>query len=242
MKIWHGIALCFALCLGSAAMAHESVSVEQITVVVPRPNQAASGESKAILRYPRLKSVANVALRKRLQAAVMPQRTYHGSLAEMRRDGWLMEVTYKIHCNQRGIFDVSYEFYGVGAYPDSFNEYITLDIRTGKRLKASDVFASAALPALAAKINQAMQADIRQAIQNVDKENQADIKQRLSGLTFTLKDMSEFTVSPKGVTFYYSFGFPHVIKAAEPEGRYFFSFADLKPFVRRDGLLNTFLR
>jgi hypothetical protein len=43
--------------------------------------------------------------------------------------------------------------------------------------------------------------------------------------------VEKFSVSNRGVTFLYDYGFPHVSLALQPEGRYFFSWAELKPFL-----------
>jgi hypothetical protein len=43
------------------------------------------------------------------------------------------------------------------------------------------------------------------------------------------------------VTFLYDAGFPHAIQALEPNGNYFFSYAELRPFIKKDGLLGTFI-
>jgi len=42
------------------------------------------------------------------------------------------------------------------------------------------------------------------------------------------------------VTFLYDAGFPHAHAAFEPEGQYFFSYVELKPYLRSDGLLGQF--
>ena len=51
-----------------------------------------------------------------------------------------------------------------------------------------------------------------------------------------------FPISDEGVTFYYDYGFPHVIQALAPDGQYFFKWAELKPFIKPDGLLARFVR
>jgi len=43
-----------------------------------------------------------------------------------------------------------------------------------------------------------------------------------------------------GVTFLYDAGFPHVIQALQPDGRYFFSYAVLRPHIKSSGPLGVF--
>ncbi len=61
-------------------------------------------------------------------------------------------------------------------------------------------------------------------------------------LKFELKDLDNFSVSKTGITFLYDAGFPHVIKALEPKGHYFFSYEELKPYIESHGPLGQFVR
>ena len=61
-------------------------------------------------------------------------------------------------------------------------------------------------------------------------------------LQYKIEDLDNFSVSSKGVTFLYDAGYPHAIQAFEPVGRYFFSFAELKGFIKPDGPLGQFIR
>ena len=53
--------------------------------------------------------------------------------------------------------------------------------------------------------------------------------------------LDEFSISDKGVTFLYDYGFPHAIQALEPDGRYFFTWAQMKQHIKRGGLLAKFI-
>jgi hypothetical protein len=244
MKIWRVIVLCCAVCASSAAEAQDKVRLQQKKVVVGKhPDEDRDfRDFQRSVSYPLLSGIADKALLKRLQSAVMPRVENKDAVAEMKQERWLQEVTYKVNCNQHSLLHLTYQFSGLGAYPDEFYRYIAIDLRTGQRVTIKDLFTASALPQLIAKANRMMQAVIRQTIQTVDKEEQADIKQRLSSVKFDASNLTDFTVTPKGVTFHLDFGFPHVIKALQPRGEYFFSFAALKPYIRRDGLLNAFLK
>ena len=77
---------------------------------------------------------------------------------------------------------------------------------------------------------------------DVGADEKDSIKQSLDELSFKLADLDEFVVGEGGVTFLYDAGFPHVIQAAQPEGRYFFSYAQLKSYIKRDGPLAVFIQ
>ena len=61
-------------------------------------------------------------------------------------------------------------------------------------------------------------------------------------MKFGTENLDDFSVGAKGITFLYDAGLPHVIKAFEPEGRYFFSYSELTPYLNRTGPLGQFIR
>jgi hypothetical protein len=58
---------------------------------------------------------------------------------------------------------------------------------------------------------------------------------------FKIENLDDCSVGARGITFLYDAGYPHAIQAFEPEGRYFFSYAELKPYIKRDGILGQFV-
>ena len=59
---------------------------------------------------------------------------------------------------------------------------------------------------------------------------------------FQIEDLDGFSVDGSGVTFTYEYGFPHVIKALEPDGSFTYSWAQLKPYIKTTGLLARLAR
>ncbi|MEO8649737.1 MAG: hypothetical protein ABI539_11285 [Acidobacteriota bacterium] len=49
-------------------------------------------------------------------------------------------------------------------------------------------------------------------------------------------------IPDRGVTFLYNYGYPLVAQAPEPSGEFFVPFAELRPYIGRDGLLARFAR
>ena len=106
-----------------------------------------------------------------------------------------------------------------------------------------DVFTN--LEKLAAKAKVKQQAEVEKSLKEIksDPANKDYLDfSFFENTNFTAENLEEFAVGDKGVTFIYDYGFPHVIFALQPEGRYFFGWAELKPFIRRDGLLAKFVR
>jgi hypothetical protein len=71
---------------------------------------------------------------------------------------------------------------------------------------------------------------------------EADQKSRdqLNQLEFKTQNLDEFSVSDKGVTFLYDAEFPHVIRGLQPDGEYFFNYAELRPYIQTGGPLGVF--
>ena len=113
-------------------------------------------------------------------------------------------------------------------------------------IKAADAFNPDSLATLAEMANQKLKAETRERIKEAEagKDSDADqkssLKDQLEQLTFTVENLDEFSVNDKGLTFLYDAGFPHVIQALQPDGRYFFSSAELRPYIKRNGPLGIF--
>lgn len=56
------------------------------------------------------------------------------------------------------------------------------------------------------------------------------------------KDDIDFSIIEKGLVFTYDFGFPHVIRACEPEQMGMIPYQELKLYTRPDGLLEHEIR
>ena len=91
----------------------------------------------------------------------------------------------------------------------------------------------------------ATQDDIKKAFREIAKKHHPDRnpdnRESEEVLKFTKENLDDFSVGTKGLTFLYDAGYPHAIQAFEPNGRYFFSYSQLKPYIKRDGLLGQFV-
>jgi hypothetical protein len=124
---------------------------------------------------------------------------------------------------------------------------LLISLRTGNRLLAGDVFEASCLPELARMVDRKLQMEVVELMKAVDDEKDiaADQKQwekdSLKKLKLTLADLDDFSVSYKGMTFLYDAAFPHVIRALQPDGRYFFTYPELEFCIRMGGPLGSFV-
>jgi hypothetical protein len=179
---------------------------------------------------------------RRVRSALDFKNIFDYSLQEYREDTWLSEFSYVVNYNNNYLLDITFTQSGVGAYPDEHTKHLLFNLRDGRVVKASDVFESAKLPELAAAVDRKLQQELEQIEKdNADggepPEDKAIRREANEVLKFEVKNLDEFSVSARGITFLYDAGFPHAIKAFEPAGHYFFNYSQLKPFIKRDGPL-----
>ncbi len=220
----------------------QSVIITPKKITYKRPNTEMDFKKTFAVIRPNVKGV-NSAIAKKVETAISYEKNFEFNVQEeINEIQWLEEANYEIDYNKNGILGVTLTVIGSGAYPSEYSKPVIVNLKTGERILAKNAFVK--LSELAANGKRAQQAEIKRAIveikkENPDEENPASL---FENSDFTVKNLDEFTVSDKGITFWYDYGFPHVIQALQPTGRYFFSWAQLKPFIKRDGLLARFVR
>jgi len=177
-------------------------------------------------------------------------RVFDMKLADnLRREHWLSNFDYVVRYNKHNILDILLIAEGVAAYPDSAIRYFVFDTRTGRKLTVTDLFAGAKMPQLLMKLREVMKLHEAEAIRETaeTRETLEYYREAYPDLhptpdRFTFKDLDGFSISDSGVTFIYDYDFAHVVQALQPTGEFFLSYAELKPFIRMDGLLARFVR
>lgn len=226
----------------SSIAAAQSVVVTPRKVTYKRLKPLSEYKKSFMITYPKVKG-SSPGLARKIENAISFEKNFQLNVRdEIREAQWLYEASYEVNYNKNGILGIVLIIDGSGAYPTVYSKSIAVNLKTGERIRPQDVFIK--LNELTAKGKNAQQAEIKKEIieikkENPDEENPAGL---FENTNFTLKNLNEFSIDDKGITFWYDYGFPQVIKALQPEGRYFFSWAALKPFIRRDGLLAKFVR
>jgi len=244
------IALCTVLAQPSSVAAQGRAIVQPRRVVLVRSPKLAHDfpdRKKAVIRYPIVRGLSDASAMRRIQQTLAIKSIFGSTLEEYRQDSWLIDFDYKVNYNANYLLDITFSQSGVAAYPDTQTKHFLLNLRTGGVVKAADAFNPDALATLTTLANQKLKTETKTIIKELesDKETSADekngIKEQLEQLTFNRENLDEFSVSEKGVTFLYDAGFPHVIKALEPDGRYFFSYSELRSHIKSSGPLSVFI-
>ena len=181
----------------------------------------------------------------RVRSELDIKKAFNSTLQEYREDTWLDDFGYKVNYNNDYLLDITFTQNGLGAYPDTHEHHVLINLRNGARVRAAHVFEATKLDALVELVNGELQLEIRKLrAEHMGGLQHDDDRQTLSDayghLEFDRMNLDEFSVSKTGVTFLLDAGFPHVMKALEPQGRYFFSYKALNDYIRRDGPLGMF--
>ena len=199
------------------------------------------------VRYPTFSGKLKPASLRGLKTGTDYWRIFDTTLPDnLKDDTWLSRFDYVVKYNKHNLLDIWLIMEGVGAYPDGTTKYLVFDTRTGNKVDFPDLFMANRMPELLGKIRAVMKRteseikdeEMREALE-AERETNPEFHPRPDQIGFKQLD---FTISEKGVTFLYDYGYPHVVQALEPSGEFFLSYAELKPFIRPDGLLARFVR
>jgi hypothetical protein len=194
---------------------------------------------ETIVRYPIVIGLQDPIVLKKVETALSLKSILGESLTELRQDKspWLTDLAYTINYNQNSILDVTYTISGMGAYPSTSEKRVSIDLISGNILQAKNLFKTDSNVTLAQSIDKMMQQEIQAKIIEVRKDSPDLEVAMFSKHHFKAKDLNDFTIGKKGVTFHYNFDFIHAIKAAEPSGAYFLSYEKLSRYIRPDGAI-----
>ena len=241
--------------VGASIIFAQTMTITPKKTVYTRKGKGVPKEKRSfVVTYPLFNGTMPLAAKKKLENTISYWRVFETTLQEnLTEYDSLSELSYKVNYNKNGILDIALTQETMAAYPDQSTRNLIIDLKTGEAVKFSDVFKSDALDNLAEMVNSKLTVEKNAMIARIDKgefneggtadkEANDAVKEQLRGLEFTAGTFDEFSISDKGLTIIYDAGFPHVIQAAQPDGRYFFTWAELKPFIKPDGLLGRFVR
>jgi hypothetical protein len=182
---------------------------------------------------------------KKIEAILNYEKTFEFKLADQTKgeETWLDSCDFTVNYNKNNVLDVSLFMEGSGAYPSTTTKYLVVNAKTGTRVKPADVFIKQ--DDLATMIKKAQKAEMKKA--NADYLKDPDAKdfsgnEYFSRADFKAENLWAFTVGDKGITFRYNYEFPHVALALEPSGDYFYTWKQLKPYIKTDGLFAQFAK
>ncbi len=243
MKIRLLFLFVFVMAFAVAGFA-QSVVITGKKVTYNRPQPMGDHKKSFTINYPKVKA-ARPALSRRIESVINYETILGVNVKEEQTEiQWLEAADYEVGYNKNGILSIKLFMEGSGAYPSGSAKNVVVDLKTGMRVKPAAIFIN--LVGLRALVNKAKEKEIEESIIEMQKdpENAELEHQRLfdSAKEYNKLILDEFSVNDDGITFYYDYGFPHVIKALEPNGVFSYTWADLKPYIKRNGLLTRIAR
>lgn len=220
----------------------QSVVITPKKSVYKRPKPSSEYKKTFTVTYPKVKA-ATPALSKKIETTISYAKLLDLNVQEeISEVQWLEEADFEVNYNARGILVITLWIEGSGAYPDGTSKTVAVNLRTGNLIQPADAFTD--LKGLVARIRQKQKTEIEASIRELKadpEEKDTDPAELFGEKEFKLTDLKEFAIDAKGVTFIYDYGFPHVIQALEPEGRYTYSWAEIAKFVKPQGPFGKFI-
>lgn len=221
----------------------QSVKITSKTVIYNRPKPKAFFKDTFTIRYPII-SGKSPSLNKKISESISYAKVLNFSIEdEMGEFQWLEEADFTVNFNKKGVLSIYLSMTGITAHQTYFGKNVTVDLKTGKQVNATDVFRN--FDGLIAKIKEIQTEEIEDFKNEIKKSNEfnlSDFGNLFEFVNFQKSNLEDFSISDEGVTFQYSYGFPYIIHHIEPSGNYFLNWTNLKPFIKRSGLLGKFIR
>jgi len=222
----------------------QSVVITSTKVTYKRPKPMADYKKSFTINYPKVKA-STTALSKKIESTINYEKVLDFNLKEDLRDyQWLEDADYEVGYNKNGILSISLFMEGSGAYPSSTTKYVVVDLKSGMRATPATTFSNVSV--LLGLVKKAKEKEVAEALIELKKDKANDDYPTDEAFKDSYKyspvKLNEFSVSEKGVMFYYDYGFPHVIRALQPPGEFVFTWAQLKPYIKAGGLLSRLKR
>jgi hypothetical protein len=150
----------------------------------------------------------------------------------------LVNSSYVVNYNKHGMLSLTVVNEWLGAYSSFSSKYLNFDTQTGDPIQVEQLFIPSALDELTKMANSILQSRINETKKEVASMDEAEwANELLADKVFTRADLKNFTLHEDGITFHYSFGFPHAALALEPDGEIYFTYEQLQDFIAPKGLL-----
>lgn len=222
----------------AAAAAAQTVEIRPEKITYTRPEPLMEHKSTFTINHPRV-TAASPAVSARINGLLSYEKAFDFTIEEEKTElQWLEEADFEVNFNRGGILSIELRIEGTAAYPDQVVKRLNIDTTRGIRLFPKDVFRN--LPTLAARIKRMQTAEIaaaKRAMRNDPDAQDLDPNEMFARANFRTAELNAFQITDRGVVFYYNYGFPHVVKALQPDGVYMLSWREIRPFIKPGSLL-----
>lgn len=198
----------------------------------------------AVIKLPYIAGLRSKRIENVINESLTLEKLFETSIKEEKESSWLTDVRYQVRYNRHFLLDIEILMSGVGAYPDTMKQERVFNLRTGKIVRAQDLFFENKLSQLAFMVNSALRVEAKKSARIYAKKYDEEfdsLMYRYKEYSFKIEKLNNFSLSDKGVIFNYDFLFSHVAKALEPSGKYYFTYRQLKGIINPKGILRGFV-
>ncbi len=233
-------AICVAICAFSGIAQEIRITPKKITY--ERKGADLPEYKKTVeARYPRVSGITDPAIKATLDGTISYWKNFGITLKESLDDTWLSSLDYRTIYSKNGILSIELIMEGSGAYPSTAYKRLVVDLKTGNRIFLPQVFTNFEDLLVEIDRRQVLAVLHKKSELKEDGEDPTVLDDLIKTYRYSPSKIEEFSVDEAGVIFYFDYGFPHAVKALEPNSKYLFSWADLNAFIKRDGLLKKFI-
>lgn len=220
----------------------QSVKIIPKTVTYTRPKPSTDFRKTFTITYPIVSGISPK-LAKKIEDSISYKKVLSFKVEDEMGDyQWLEEGTFEVGYNKKGVLSIYLSFSGTAAYPTYFGKNAVIDLKTGDRVTAKDVFVDQ--NSLVREIRKIQKAEINYSIKEIKAQSDfrdVDTDSLFKFAEFKKIHLEDFSVNDQGVTFSYSYSFPRIYMTIEPSGNYFLSWKEIKRFIKPVGLLGKFI-
>lgn len=227
----------------STTILGQSVNIVPKKVTYTRPKVTSSFKKTFTVTYPIVKGTSP-ALAKKIEESISYKKVMSLDIEdEINNSDWLQEAEFQVGYNRKDVLSIYLNFTGIGAYEQYYGKNVVVDLKTGRRVTAKDVFRN--MNGLVAQIKKIQDDEIAESSKEIKAQkdfNDVNTDELFRYVDFKKIHLEDFSINEKGVSFQYDYGFPRTLMMFEPGGNYFLSWREIKPFIKRGGLLEKFIR
>lgn len=216
----------------------QSVKIVPKKIVYVRPNIDAENDTFGMKRfsvtYPKIFSRKA----KKIEALLSYEKAFDFKLEEeFEVERGIQKLAFRTLFNSKNILSVKLTLDAITFSDLHYYKFITINTKTAKIIEPAEVFKN--LRGLAVKCRKSQLRAINEAKKEYSPKDYGTL---FDDVDFTIEELKGFTLGKKGITFHYPYRFGRTSIMFEPKSDYFFSWKELKPFIKRGGLLEQFIR
>ena len=177
---------------------------------------------------------------KRVRKEVELKNVIGGFFYKLYKTRRLINFDYRVNHNRHQILSMTFTW---NAMFDQYESRYLFDLRNGNVVTIKDLLREDQMPELVKLIDKKLRDEVETMIR--EYKGGGDMRGMLEvqgPMTVTTDDLAEFEINDKGITFFYDPGFHHAAAWLEPPGRYFFTYSELKPFLKPDTVVSQFVK